>query len=33
MPGDEVILSNPGYACYPNFVRYAGGVPVWTLTP
>ena len=30
-PGDEVILSNPGYACYPNFVRYAGGVPVWTL--
>ena len=31
-PGDEVILSNPGYACYPNFVRYAGGVPVWTLT-
>ena len=31
-PGDEVILSNPGYACYPNFVRYAGGKPVWTLT-
>lgn len=31
-PGDEVILSNPGYACYPNFVRYAGGVPVWALT-
>ena len=27
-PGDEVILSNPGYACYPNFVRYAGGKPV-----
>ncbi len=26
-PGDEVILSNPGYACYPNFVRAAGGVP------
>ena len=25
--GDEVILSNPCYACYPNFVRYAGGVP------
>jgi aspartate/methionine/tyrosine aminotransferase len=27
-PGDEVILSNPYYACYPNFVRYADGVPV-----
>lgn len=25
-PGDEVILSNPGYPCYPNFVRFAGGV-------
>ncbi len=28
-PGDEVILSNPHYACYPNFVRFAGGVPVY----
>ena len=27
-PGDEVILSNPYYACYPNFIRYAEGVPV-----
>lgn len=27
-PGSEVILSNPCYACYPNFVRFAGGVPV-----
>jgi aspartate/methionine/tyrosine aminotransferase len=27
-PGDEVILSNPYYACYPNFIRYADGVPV-----
>jgi aspartate/methionine/tyrosine aminotransferase len=25
---DEVILSDPGYACYPNFVRIAGGNPV-----
>ncbi len=24
-PGDEVILSNPHYACYPNFVEMAGG--------
>ena len=27
-PGDEVILSDPHYACYPNFVRYAEGTPV-----
>ena len=28
-PGDEVILSNPYYACYPNYIRFAGGVPVY----
>ncbi|MBI4280355.1 MAG: pyridoxal phosphate-dependent aminotransferase [Armatimonadetes bacterium] len=28
-PGDEVILTDPCYACYPNFVRFAGGVPVF----
>ena len=27
-PGDEVILSDPHYACYPNFVRFVDGVPV-----
>jgi len=26
--GDEVILSNPGYACYRNFVLAGRGVPV-----
>jgi (5-formylfuran-3-yl)methyl phosphate transaminase len=26
--GDEVVLSDPYYACYPNFIRYADGVPV-----
>ena len=26
-PGDEVILSDPHYACYPNFVTIADGVP------
>jgi len=26
--GDEVLVSDPGYACYPNFIRFAGGVPV-----
>lgn len=24
-PGDEVILTNPHYACYPNFIAYAQG--------
>lgn len=27
-PGDEVIISDPGYACYPNFIRFVEGVPV-----
>ncbi len=30
--GDEVILSDPHYACYPNFVRFAGGAPVLVRT-
>ena len=30
--GDEVILSNPCYACYDNFVRFAGGVVREVLT-
>jgi len=25
--GDEVIISDPGYACYPNFINFLGGVP------
>jgi len=25
--GDEVILSNPHYACYPHFIRFLGGIP------
>jgi aspartate/methionine/tyrosine aminotransferase len=28
-PGDQVVLSDPYYACYPQFVRYAEGVPVY----
>jgi aspartate/methionine/tyrosine aminotransferase len=32
-PGDEVILSDPCYACYPNMIEYVGGrsvlVPVY----
>ena len=27
-PGDEVVLSDPYYACYPNFIKYAEGRPV-----
>lgn len=31
--GDEVIISNPHYACYPNFIKFLGGqtamVPVF----
>jgi aspartate/methionine/tyrosine aminotransferase len=26
--GDEVILSDPAYACYDNFIRFAGACPV-----
>jgi aspartate/methionine/tyrosine aminotransferase len=26
--GDEVILSDPAYACYDNFIRFAGARPV-----
>ncbi|MEJ5377004.1 MAG: pyridoxal phosphate-dependent aminotransferase [bacterium] len=28
-PGDEVLLSNPHYACYPHFIRFLGGRPVF----
>ncbi len=31
-PGDETILSNPCYACYSNFVTFAGGRPVYVPT-
>lgn len=26
-PGEELILSNPCYACYPNILEFVGGVP------
>ncbi len=32
-PDDEIILSDPGYACYPNFIRFVGAkmvkIPVY----
>ncbi|HMK34386.1 MAG TPA: pyridoxal phosphate-dependent aminotransferase [Desulfomonilaceae bacterium] len=28
-PGSEIILANPHYACYPNFIRFLGGEPVF----
>ena len=27
--GDEIILSNPYYPCYPNIIQFADGVPVF----
>lgn len=26
-PGDEVILTDPHYACYPNFIQFLDGIP------
>jgi aspartate/methionine/tyrosine aminotransferase len=31
-PGAQIILSNPHYACYPNFIRFLGGEPVFIRT-
>lgn len=30
--GDEVVMANPYYACYPNFVRYLDSEPVFVHT-
>lgn len=30
--GDEMILPDPGYACYPGFVKFAGGKPALVQT-
>lgn len=27
-PGDEIIISDPHYACYANFIQYVQGIPV-----
>ncbi|MEA1968264.1 MAG: pyridoxal phosphate-dependent aminotransferase [Thermodesulfobacteriota bacterium] len=27
-PGDEIIISDPHYPCYPNFIKFADGIPV-----
>src|SRR5262249_12900259 len=32
-PGDEVVLRHPYYACYPNFIKYAEGRPVYVGVP
>jgi aspartate/methionine/tyrosine aminotransferase len=31
-PGDEVVMTNPHYACYPNFVDYMDGKTVYVHT-
>ena len=28
-PGDEIVIATPHYPCYPNFVRFCGGEPVF----
>jgi len=28
--GDEVIMTDPHYACYPNFITFLGGAPIFT---
>ncbi len=30
--GDEIILGNPYYPCYPNFIKYLGGIPRYVET-
>jgi aspartate/methionine/tyrosine aminotransferase len=30
--GDEVLVPSPHYPCYPNFIRYCGGTPVFVPT-
>ena len=30
--GDEIVLADPGYACYPNFIRFSAGLPVFLRT-
>jgi aspartate/methionine/tyrosine aminotransferase len=31
-PGSEVVIPTPHYPCYPNFVRFCGGRPVFVQT-
>jgi (5-formylfuran-3-yl)methyl phosphate transaminase len=31
--GDEVLIPTPHYPCYPNFVRFCGGTPVFVPDP
>lgn len=31
-PGDEIILGDPHYPCYPNFIRYLRGTPRFIAT-
>lgn len=31
--GSEIILSDPHYSCYPNFIRFLDGVPVFVPAP
>ncbi len=31
-PGDEIILADPAYACYPQLISFAGGIPLMVRT-
>ncbi len=31
-PGEEVILGNPHYSCYPNLIRICGGIPRFVMS-
>ena len=31
-PGDEIVLADPAYACYPQLISFAGGTPVLVRT-
>ncbi|MFX0099345.1 MAG: pyridoxal phosphate-dependent aminotransferase [Candidatus Hodarchaeota archaeon] len=26
-PGDEIVITDPGYPCYANFIKFFGGIP------
>jgi len=30
--GDEILLADPCYSCYPNFIRFPGGIPSFLRT-
>ncbi len=31
-PGDEIVMGTPHYPCYPNYINFLGGCPVYAVT-